>query len=282
MRWNSSHSLNNPGSKIQTRPTPNTYRRIARDIATELELSAPVDFDIVSSHQGIGVVEVTDIPWAGCLVDDQGKLKIKLRGTDSGRRRRFTWAHELAHTFFPGFRYQPQFRCNPAPTATTVGRDIEALCNQAAAELLFPAISFRQDLNAIDLTVEGAELLSDRYLASLEATAHRMIHLADRPALLVVLKKMNKPKERNDPLAEPRLRVSYAFGKGDWPFIPKWKSAEPDGPLGRALDGEVVDGATNISELTQEANKEVRVSAKLYPYHDDQGIMQKRVIALYR
>lgn len=257
-------------------------RRIARSITSDLDLTAPVDFDIISSYQGIGAVQVTNIPWAGCLVDEQGKLVIKLRKVDGRRRRRFTWAHELAHTFFPGFSYQPQFRCNPSSAPTNTGSDIEALCDLAAAELLFPAQAFRQDLADDDPTLETVEDLSHRYVASLEATAHRTIELVDRPAMMVVLKEMKKPADRGDPAAKPKLRVSYAYGRGDWPFIPKWKSADPTGPLASALNGEVVDEIATLSDLTQHNNTEVRVSARLYPYYDDQGNLHKRVIALYQ
>lgn len=257
-------------------------RRIAREITSQLELTAPVDFGLVTSYQGIGVVEVADIPWAGCLIDEQGQLTIKLRDIDSPHRRRFTWAHELAHTFFPGFRYQPQFRCNPGEAPHGGEADIEALCDLAAAELLFPAGSFSRDLASHGLTVHSAEELSNLYAASLEATTHRMIDLADQPALMVVLEEMNKPADRNDSTAAPQLRVSYALPNGDWPFIPKWKSADPAGLLATTLNGEVVDDVTNLSEFVQNENREVSVSAKLYPYRDNRGNLHKRVIAIYR
>jgi len=257
-------------------------RRIARGIASQLELTAPVDFGIVTSFQGIGAVEVADIPWAGCLLDEQGQLIIKLREFDGRRRRRFTWAHELAHTFFPGFRYQRHYRCNPGVSPRGGGNDVEALCDLAAAELLFPAESFGRDLASHGLTVHGAEELSDLYDASLEATVHRMIDLADRPALMVVLKVMNKPADQNDPTAAPQLRVSYAIHNGEWPFIPRWKSADPAGPLVSALMGDVVDEAADLSELARDDNREVTVSAKLFPFHDDRGHLHKRVIAIYR
>ena len=257
-------------------------RRIARGIASQLELTAPVDFGIVSSYQGIGAVEVADIPWAGCLVDEQGQLIIKLREVDGRRRRRFTWAHEVAHTFFPGFRYQPHYRCNPGESPKGSGTDIEALCDLAAAELLFPAESFGRDLASHGLTVYGAEELSNLYDASLEATVHRMIDLADQPALMVVLEVMNKPADRSDPTAAPQLRVSYAIRKGEWPYIPRWKSANPKGPLASALMGEVVEEVTSLSEFVRTENREVNVSAKLFPYHDDRGHLHERVIAIYR
>ena len=257
-------------------------RRIARGITSDLALVAPVDFEIVTSYQGIGVVQVTDIPWAGCLIEEAGELVIKLRESDGQRRRRFTWAHELAHTFFPGFWYQPNFRCSPPAAPTSRSAEVEVLCDLAAAELLFPVASFRGDLAGADLNIICVEELADRYLASLEATAHRVIDLSERPALMIVLEEMNKPADRADPIAEPQLRVSYAFGKGDWPYIPRWKSADPAGPLVSALAGEVLDQAADLSELTAHANTEVQMSAKLYPYRDDQGTLHRRVIAICR
>lgn len=264
-------------------PDVDHIRRIARDISRDLALSAPVDFDVVTSYQGISAVELADIPWAGCLVEERGELTIKLRESDTPRRQRFSWGHELAHTFFPGFRFQPQYRCNPVATrGRRNDHDIEALCDLAAAELLFPAGLFGTDLADRQLSVGTMEELADEYVGSLEATAHRMIDLTDRTALMVVLKEMYKPSERSDPHADPKLRVSYAFGSGSWPYVPRWKSADPSSGLVRALDGEVVDETASLSELTGHTNGEVHMSAKLYPYHDNLGVRHRRVIAIYR
>lgn len=126
----------------------------------------------------------------------------------------------------------------------SVDDGLEALCDLAAAELLFPAESFRADVADRQLSVDTMEEMADKYIGSLSAAAHDMIDLADRSALLVMLNEMNKPADKAHPGADPRLRVAYAIGSGDWPFVPKWKSAASAGPLARALRGEVVDEAT--------------------------------------
>jgi hypothetical protein len=127
-----------------------------------------------------------------------------------------------------------------------------------------------------------AQELADKYEASLEATAHRAIDLADRPGLMVVLREMHKPADRSDPAARPKLRVAYSYGVGNWPFIPRWKSAADSGPLGRASQGEAVDEVADLSELTGRIDREAHVTAKSYPFHDEHGSLHQRVIAIYR
>lgn len=179
-------------------------------------------------------------------------------------------------------RYQPQFRCNPSTLRQNNATDIETLCDLAAAELLFPADAFITDLQHHPLTLTVVEDLADKYLGSLEATAHRAVDLTGQPALMIVLKEMKKPTDRRDPDARPKLRVSYAYGSGSWPFIPRYKSADPEGPLSRALNGEVVNENATLHEFTNQTNQEVHVSAKPYPYRDELGTLQQRVIAIYR
>ncbi len=50
--------------------------------------------------QGVKRIEVLDMPQAGCTYVDGDHFRILLRASDSVRRRRFTLAHEICHTFF--------------------------------------------------------------------------------------------------------------------------------------------------------------------------------------
>src|SRR4051794_34047231 len=80
--------------------------RLAAGLIEELELEPPINLEMIASWQGVDRIELADIPWAGCLINDDGRLLMKLRRGDSSRRRRFTGFHEIAHTFCPGFRLE--------------------------------------------------------------------------------------------------------------------------------------------------------------------------------
>src|SRR4051794_17916060 len=102
---------------------------LAGELIEQLEARPPIDLEMIASWQGVEKIELDDIPWAGCLINDGGHVLMKLRRADSRRRRRFTGFHEIGHTFCPGFRLEPQYRCNPPVSATKA--TIEGLCDIA-------------------------------------------------------------------------------------------------------------------------------------------------------
>src|SRR5688572_3576553 len=84
---------------------------LARRLIDELDAKPPVKLDLIASWQGIEKIEVVDLPCAGCLITDGARVVMQLRRDDARRRQRFTGFHEVGHTFCPGFRLEPQYRC---------------------------------------------------------------------------------------------------------------------------------------------------------------------------
>lgn len=251
---------------------------LAARLIEELDAKPPISLEMIASWQGVEKIEVADIPWAGCLINDGGRVLMKLRSGDSRRRRRFTGFHEIGHTFCPGFRLRPQYRCSPGvvPARTT----IEGLCDIAASELLFPKRLVAADLRRVAFGLEAVKDIADRYEGSIEAAAHRFVNLWPEDALLVVLEPGLRKEELDNPDAEVKLRVRSAHGHGKWPFIPQNKSASAEGPLVRALNGELVDERSVLEGICT-AVDDVDVSARLVPYgRDDERV--DRVLALYR
>ncbi len=121
--------------------------------------------------------------------------------------------------------------------------------------------------------------LAGGYEASLEATARRYIAALRQPAALLILGIRQKPTQYGSE-ARPQLRVQSTLTNGDWPFIPRYKSASEHGPFGRALMGEVVHEMTSIADIVR-SSEQVEVNARLYPFWAE-GELQQRVIALLR
>ncbi len=117
---------------------------VAQRIIEEAGVAPPIRVEVVASFQGIARVEVRPQPWAGCLIPLRDELVIRVRDSDSLRRQRFSGFHEVTHTFLPGFRLAPQFRCDPG--ALTKRTREELLCDIGASELLFPRRFFDRDL----------------------------------------------------------------------------------------------------------------------------------------
>lgn len=219
----------------------------------------PVDMLVLASMRGISRVTAVEQPWAGMLVPIDGRFVVHVREGDSLGRQRFTIGHEIGHTLDPAFAPIRHYRCNPA----TAKSRTETLSDVVASELLMPARSFRSDLGMAGLTTQGIECLSDRYVASLEATALRAVDLWPRPALLLVLAERQKPTEVGSG-AEPKLRLQYGHASGEWPYLLRHKSVEADSPFARAHAGEAVDGLFDLGSLSASPLGPVRVSARAY------------------
>jgi hypothetical protein len=262
------------------KPDAQLVVELARRTLDELAMEPPVSHEIVASIRDIARIEETDLPWAGCLVRDGGGFVIKLRVADTRGKKRFTVFHEVKHTYMPGFALAPQYRCDPATPPDVAGtRDpgLEALCDLGAVELLLPRKSFLDDLDGNTPTLALASQLAQRYDASLEATARRIVTVRPAPTLLIALEPACKPSA---PCDEPKLRVRWVHGSADWPFIPRHKSVPAGSILTSPLSGESVDEVGVLTGLTATPIGPVHISADLYPYTDDRGDQHMRVLAL--
>lgn len=245
---------------------------MADAIVTDLELEPPVDPDVIASFLGITRITTEFMRPSGCLVCDGSEVVIRVRATDAAERQRFTILHECAHTWFEGFRLRPQYRCNPqSRPATTV--DLEALCDRAASAMLLPTEPLRADIRAHGVSIGAITHLASRYQASLEATANRVVTIADDPVLFVVLEERTKPSERSNPHAPPRLRVRYARGNGRWPYVAPHKSVSNGNPLHRAFEGEIIDEIAELDEIVRTPVDNLKVSARLVPYGETMRVL---------
>ena len=156
--------------------------------------------------QSVGVVKICDsmgfkvfcqeLPKEICgliVVNDELRDKfgtdrvISVNVEESGKRRRFTVAHELAHYLF-------DFRPDLNATYTAFEREgatedqAELLANRFAAELLMPAEHFRREYDAIQAAAEKdpsrlfsrIQELSDHFYVPTTAVEKRILELGLR------------------------------------------------------------------------------------------------------
>jgi IrrE N-terminal-like domain len=252
---------------------------VATDVVKELDLTPPVDAEMVLSFLGVRKIVREPIPWSGLLFDDDGDLTVKVRLTDSRPRQRFSMLHEGGHTFLPGFNRVPQFRCNPGQITGTSNPSVELLSDIAASELLFPRHHFIKELTGRP-TLDLVEELAERYQASIKATAIRVVSLSPVDARLVVLTMSHKPSQRAEGGHVPALRVQWSVGRGDWPYIPRHKSVTPGSPLLRAFLGEEIEESSSPSEICQ-LEERMHLSARRYTYAIAVGETRTEVLAIY-
>ncbi len=244
----------------------------------------PIDINLVASVAGIRR-RVVPVDFAGRIyADESGQLVMDLRADDSESRRRFTCAHEIIHTAFPGFREEARYRIDQ-----TVGNhrslrsEEEYLCDRGAALLLMPTALVAKGYR-LDEGLAAMERLAEDADVSLEAAGSRLASLARVPAAFVVLEVRNKPADRyvlrEGAMPEPKLRVRYAaMSPGLNLFVPPFKGVDDDSLYARALTTRKLVRGTGSLPGDTRYSRSMRLEAKSYPRTED-GRSIDRVLAV--
>jgi hypothetical protein len=241
--------------------------------------SLAINVELIASMRGIRR-RVDDYPFAGRIyAEPSGQLVMDLRADDIEVRRRFTCAHEIIHTAFPGFVKETRYRVDTTVGVNTAKREEEEyLCDYGAAELLMPR-KLLVDRYSVTGGLRNVKQLADDARVSIEAAANRLISLADTPSALLVFRWGHKPADlprlrRGEEVPEC-LRLRYATVSHLNMFLPKYKSAEEGSVFVRALETpRIVRG---LGRLPGGPQKDFEIEAKEYPWGDD-----RRVIAIAR
>lgn len=94
----------------------------------------------------------------------------------------FSIAHEIAHTLFSDCADEIRHReDNPQQN-----KQLEQLCNIAAAEIQLPYAAFSNDANNTDLSIESLIQLATKYKASLESVFIRYTEVIDKPCAILI------------------------------------------------------------------------------------------------
>lgn len=121
------------------------------------------------------VVEVLDRPNLRCDgflapigTAFQDGFRLVVNESVRNRRKRFTVAHEICHTFF--YEYVPEIKFAPHD----VDEVEESLCNHGAAELLMPSRSVVRQARTMPICLGSLESLANRYAVSSDAMMLRL------------------------------------------------------------------------------------------------------------
>jgi hypothetical protein len=229
-------------------------------------LRLPVDLNLVASLAQVReIAEVEGLGVAGLVRPhpaSDSALLIETRASDRYERKRFTVAHEIAHSRMPGFWDNPSRSRSDRVTGQFPDRlPLEAACDIAASEILLPEsivapwlAGKRYDATTLsDLAMEAE--------ASLSACGRRLVDLSAEPLAFVTFsERLSKTEQRaaeqlalqpalpgfeTASLPEPKYRIDESCSRHGFPFLPRHKSAESDifaraRGDGYAVDGEVV------------------------------------------
>jgi len=136
----------------------------------------------------------------------------------NGTRARFSVLHEVAHYVLPTHQHA-LYVCDETGMSFRTRVTIEQEANAFAADLLFLGDRFTSEVNSRPLTAATIKLLAQKYQASFEATARRMIERSLRPCMLVVC---DNTGSRVDPDAQPVWSKKYTIASV--PFRTKYFS----------------------------------------------------------
>ena len=229
---------------LRSRGAPSPERAIEQYVA-ELLLQAgqsvlPVNVELITSVLGIRR-RLSQASFAGRIyADESGQLVMDLNEDDSSARRRFTCAHEIVHTAFPGFKSETRYRIDLAVGRyRSVRSEEEYLCDLGASMMLMPesVIRGRFSLKGGLSHVERLALEAD---VSLEAAGNRLASLGDIPGAFIVFEVGHKPADRvavrHGDAPEAKLRVRYATMTPHLrAYVPPFKSANEGSVFARAL-----------------------------------------------
>lgn len=114
----------------------------------------------------------------------------RLVATDSAlmdKRARFSVLHEIGHYVLPAHEHA-LYLCDERGLNLQTRLDFEREANEFAAQLLFQGDRFTLEANSLPIAVKTVKALADKYQASYEATARRLVEQNVRPCMLIAFK----------------------------------------------------------------------------------------------
>jgi Zn-dependent peptidase ImmA (M78 family) len=243
--------------------------RIAeRWLADARQARLPIAIFALASAHGIRVRRGRSQPFAGRIYADGERLVMDINADDPEPRQRFTCAHELMHTAFPGFARERRYRVDRELDDVLFARsrqEEELLCDLGAAALLMPRgllapYTQRPPLDAMEGLAAAATV-------SLEAAANRLLRVRATPAAFLVLERMLQPAEqrraRRGERPEPRLRVRYALTVGLRTWVPRFADVDDRSVYARATKSGRVERGEQT--LPGGRGEDWQVEARAYP-----------------
>lgn len=208
--WKSASVRMMAGGDDPARTVSDKARRMVLDALDKGWTGPPYDPALLAALLGIRVEPNEAILDARLVPEDGGGAVIEYNPNRPEARIRFSIAHEVAHTLFPDHR--DTIRNRSAGPVSSDEREVELLCNMAAAELLMPALP-EEGLEKVPFTMAAMTHIRRTYAVSIEAALLRMADLTAAPATVFVASRTNGGGLRGS------HRVDYAKASRGSPLL---------------------------------------------------------------
>ncbi len=236
--------------------------RYANFLREEAGLSTdpPIDLRRVYARFGMPTPKRALLPNQQGLLLNPERGIVLIKEDDPEARQRFTEAHELMEYLFSAL---PSGKGWAARQTGIFKPNIkEQLCNEGAAELLMPRVSFVPRLYRIGISFKaGRELGEDFHVSTTAALVH-MARVGPGHHAVVLWRVKNKPTEikakvspnqislfgqKPEEIHPKKLRVEWSLGGPNVPYIPPNKSIQEDTSIYAAWEeGEFTVGKNNL------------------------------------
>jgi O-acetyl-ADP-ribose deacetylase (regulator of RNase III) len=165
--------------------------------------------ELATNYLGLDVI-ATDTVREARTVPVGRSARIEFNPNRPRERRRFSIAHEIAHTIFPDYADRVRHRGSNHPDQPATDEwQLEALCNIAAAEILMP-IGSLPDISRDTLTIDALRKLRPQYDVSMEAVLIRAVGMADFPSAVYTASRIESGAR------EGRYRIDYIISSHGW------------------------------------------------------------------
>lgn len=238
------------------------YATFLREEAN-LSTDPPIDVERIYARFGIPRPKRAPLPGLQGLALNPEKGLIMINSNDPPLRQRFSEGHELMELLFSsmpkGKGWAARQKAGPFRLPAK-----ERLCNEGAAELLMPRVSFVPRVCAAGVSYETARSLAPQYAVSVSAALVHMARVGPGRHAVVLWRMKNKPSEIHTkvpaeqlPLfGEPssampvkRLRVEWSLAQPEDVFIPSHKSVPEDSSVYRAWKDGILTIGRDLLDL---------------------------------
>lgn len=213
-------------------------QRRAQELLDEAEVTEPpFDLGRVASFRGVRTIREVTMSSDARLIPDGDGLAVEVNRTQTRGKRRFSIAHEVAHTLLPG--YSGETVDDDTTGAYAPANEDEALCDVGAAILLLDPRRLRNCASDADPSLTTLTSLANLFDASLQATAAQLARLNVWPCAFVFWEEGYRKAEqplRGAPLLpglesigppQPKLRVRVCYPSADFPHFIAWNKSAP-------------------------------------------------------
>lgn len=169
----------------------------------------PFDPVGLADFLNLKVVARDDVRDARLVPGERDAAVIEFNPNRSTARRRFSLAHEIAHTLFPGYPERVWYRRREDEAVREDEWQVEVLCNLAAAEILMP-IEGLDKISEHHLAIDNVLRLREVYEVSTEAILIRLARVADFPCAIFAASRSPASTHANE------YRVDYWIASRLW------------------------------------------------------------------